>query len=77
MLSKMSKGVIKMMSPLKRLRLEKGWSQEELAERAEVSRMTVVSLEQEPRRVVNSKTLYKLAKALNVKIEDIFLAPDD
>ena len=77
MLSKKSKGVNKMMSPLKRLRLEKGWAQEELAERAEVSRMTVVSLEQEPHRVVNSRTLYKLAKALDAKIEDIFLAPDD
>ena len=77
MLSKMSEGVIKMMSPLKRLRLEKGWSQEELAEQAEVSRMTVVTLEKYPQRTISSKTMFRLAKALDAKIEDIFLAPDD
>ena len=58
---------------MKKRRQELKITQEELAEKSGVSRGTISLMENG--LVVNSKfeTIYKLAKALDSKIEDIFL----
>ncbi len=68
------KGVaIKMECKIRELRKERGWSQAELAERANVSRVTVSMLENGSLQVTKMDTLIKLADALDSKVGDIFL----
>ena len=55
------------------LRWEKDWSQEQLARRSGVSRKNIEHIEN---GTVNSPSVYtalKLAKALSVLVEDIFI----
>jgi transcriptional regulator with XRE-family HTH domain len=62
--------VERMAIKLKRLREQRGLSQEQLAERAGISRTYLARLEtarQDPRL----STLEKLAKALRVKVQDL------
>lgn len=58
------------MTPLRlrvaELRATKGWTQEELAERAGVGRITVVRIESNQNRRVDFDVLEKLADALGV-----------
>ena len=57
---------------LEELRTKKGWTQQELADRVEVSRQTIISLERG--RYNPSITLaFRLARQFEVAIEDIFL----
>ena len=58
---------------IRELRKERGWSQAELAERANVSRVTVSMLENGSLQVTKMDTLIKLADALGSKVGDIFL----
>lgn len=58
---------------IRELRKERGWSQAELAERANVSRVTVSMLENGSLQVTKMDTLIKLADALDSKVGDIFL----
>jgi RNA polymerase sigma factor (sigma-70 family) len=58
---------------VKRLRTEKGWSQEELANRANVSKKTVENMEAS--RPTYAGTLAKVARALGVELKQL-LAPD-
>jgi putative transcriptional regulator len=53
-------------------RLRRGWTQQELADRVEVSRQTVISLE---RGRYNPSIIlaFKLARLLDIRIEDLFI----
>ena len=55
-----------------RLRRKNGWSQEELAEKSGVSRGTISALENGIDRTTTSKTLVKLAQALDTTVDRIF-----
>jgi len=58
---------------IKVLREKKGISQAELARISGVSRPTIVRLENSENIAINTRTLEKLAKALNVSIKTLFL----
>ncbi len=49
-------------------------SQEELAKKSGVSRMTIVAIENNDEYVTTTKTLLKIAKALNTTVDEIFFA---
>jgi len=61
---------------LEELRNERGWTQQELAERVEVSRQTIISLE---RGRYNPSILlaFRLAREFGVSIEDLFLYSEE
>lgn len=61
---------------IKQAREAKGLSQEELAERANVSRTTIWNLETNPVAQTNTKTLAKIATALGCTIGEIFFCDD-
>jgi transcriptional regulator with XRE-family HTH domain len=56
---------------VRRLRLEKGWSQNELAYHARLA-PSVISLIETGKRDPNATTLRKLADALDVRVPDLF-----
>ncbi len=58
---------------IKEARKEKGFTQEELAKRANVSRATIIGLENGSVLVTTTETLTKIAGALDKKVSDIFL----
>ena len=58
---------------IKELREKRKLSQAELAELSGVSRATIIRLENTEEVVINTGTLEKLAKALNVSIKSLFL----
>lgn len=60
-----------MKNRLPALRAARGWSQAELAERLEVSRQTVNSIERE-KYDPSLPLAFKLARLLELRIEDIF-----
>lgn len=64
----MSRGYLK---NLKKLRKQKGWSQEKLAREAGISYQTLIKIEQG--RIKNPKleTLMKLAKSLDVSVDEL------
>ena len=59
---------------IQRHRLQKGWDQGDLARRAGVSRTTLYSLERGGTRSPRATTLARLAKALDVTVEDLLPA---
>ncbi len=61
-----------MKNRLEEQRLRRGWTQQELADRVDVSRQTVISLE---RGRYNPSIIlaFKLAQLLETRIEDLFL----
>lgn len=59
---------------IKEARTERGYTQEELARRANVSRATIAGLESGATVVTTTQTLIKIADALGKKVSDIFLA---
>lgn len=59
---------------IREARKEKGYTQEELAKRANVSRATIIGLENSSVTVTTTETLTKIAGALDKKVSDIFLA---
>ena len=61
-----------MKNKLKEIREKQGISQEELAEKSEVSRTTISELETEKKEVTTNITLEKIANALGLKVSDIF-----
>lgn len=56
---------------IQKIRKEKGLTQEQLAERVKVSTTFIGYVETGYRRP-NLKMVYKLARALNIKVKDIF-----
>lgn len=61
-----------MKNKLKEMREFQGLSQEELAEKSDVSRTTISELETEKKEVTTNITLEKIANALGLKVSDIF-----
>lgn len=57
---------------VKKIREERGLSQDDLAKKANVSRATISGLESGRIAVTTTATLRKLAKGLGVSIDDIF-----
>ena len=55
---------------IRRIRKEKGISQEELAEKSGVSRPTISNLENNPDAITTTDTLQQIAVALDVKVSD-------
>ena len=60
---------------LKKYRLEAGLTQEQLAKKSGISRVTIALLESGKQTVTKSSTIIKLAEALNVEPQDI-LCPE-
>jgi transcriptional regulator with XRE-family HTH domain len=56
---------------VKALRLEKGWSQDELARRADLHRTYIGSIERHERNV-SLLNVERIAKALKVNVKDLF-----
>jgi putative transcriptional regulator len=61
-----------MKNKLEEFRNEMGWTQQELADRVEVSRQTIISLEK-GRYNPSIILAFRLARLFKVKIEDLFL----
>lgn len=56
---------------LKKLRKKKGWTREKLAREADVSYHTIIKIERGDIKGPRLGTLIKLAKALDVSIDDL------
>lgn len=56
---------------IQKVRQEKGWTQEKLAERIGVS-TTFIGYIETGYRIPNLKMIYKIANALGLKVKDIF-----
>ncbi|HPH96518.1 MAG TPA: helix-turn-helix transcriptional regulator [Anaerolineaceae bacterium] len=65
-----------MKNHLETMRAQKGWTQQELADRVAVSRQTIISLEG-GRYNPSIQLAFKLARLFNVKIEDIFIYEEE
>lgn len=61
---------------IKAIRESKGLSQEELAKKADVSRTTIWNLETNPKAETTTKTLQKIADALDTTVSGIFFESD-
>ncbi len=59
---------------IKELRESKRMSQDELAKAADVSRTTISNLETDMERSASTKTLMKIANALDTTIDQLFFA---
>ena len=57
---------------IKMMRVEKDMTQEELAEKSGVSRATIVALENDDEKTTTTKTLLKIAKALDTTVDTLF-----
>lgn len=57
---------------LKEIRKASQMTQEELAEKSGISRGTIVAIENNEQKIVSTKTLLKLADALNTTVDAIF-----
>ena len=62
-----------MANRIKEIRKSKGISQEELSKRSGVSRVMISMLETDQERTTTTTTLLKLARALGVTADEIFL----
>lgn len=63
-----------MKNRVKKYRLKEKMTQEQLAEKAGVSRNTISLLEREESTNVTYEIMYKIAKALNQKVTTIFFS---
>lgn len=61
---------------IKEIREGKGMTQTELSEKSGVTRTTIWKLETGEEEVTTSRTLEKIAKALDVSIGELFLASE-
>jgi len=61
-----------MKNRLEEFRTRNGWTQQELADRVEVSRQTIISLEN-GRYNPSILLAFRLARLFNLQIEDLFL----
>lgn len=61
---------------LETLRAQKGWTQQDLAERVGVSRQTIISLER-GRYNPSIQLAFRLARQFEVTIEDIFIYSEE
>lgn len=68
---KVTKQDVRLARHLQKIRKEKGLTQEELAERVNKS-VTWIGYIENGYRIPNLRLLYKIAKALGVKVKDLF-----
>lgn len=61
---------------IRQIRENKGMSQTELAEKSGISRATIWKLETDDKAITMTSTLQKIANALGVSLDEIFLADD-
>lgn len=61
---------------IKEFREKLGLTQDELARKSGVSRMTIVALENNKAKVTTTKTLLAISKALGVTVDEIFFPKD-
>lgn len=66
-----------MVYKIKEIREKRGLTQEELSVKSGVSRATIWALERNEGKVTTTKTLFNLANALNVSVDDLFLNLND
>jgi transcriptional regulator with XRE-family HTH domain len=71
--STISSKEVNMAYKIKEIREKKRMSQAELAEISGVSRATIIRIESADNVVINTKTLEKLASALDVSVRTLFL----
>lgn len=62
---------------LKVERVKKGWTQEQLAEISEVGRVTISNIERKGIKNIPVYTLEKLAKALDMKVSELFFSDEE
>lgn len=62
-----------MILQLRKLRLLKGLSQEELSERSNISKHILIGLENGDITITTTKTLLKIAEVLNCSVNQFFL----
>lgn len=60
-----------MKNSVRRRRVENGWSQAELAERLDVTRLTIISIEKE-RYDPSLPVAFRIAEVFGCAIEDVF-----
>jgi putative transcriptional regulator len=65
-----------MKNRLEEYRIRNGWTQQELADRVEVSRQTIISLEN-GRYNPSILLAFRLARLFNLQIEELFLYSDE
>lgn len=65
-----------MKNRLEEFRNKKGWTQQELADQVEVSRQTIISLEN-GRYNPSILLAFRLAKLFELKIEDLFIFSEE
>jgi putative transcriptional regulator len=65
-----------MKNRLEEMRNQMGWTQQELADQVEVSRQTIISLEN-GRYNPSILLAFRLARLFQVKIEDIFIYSEE
>jgi len=68
--------MIKLNNLIKEKRVERGWTQDELAEKVDVSRQTIISLEK-GRYNPSLLLAFKIAKLFDCSIEDIFIPEEE
>ena len=61
------------MNKVKKVREEKGLTQQELADKASVSRYLISQLENDEELNITKNTMISIANALECKVTDIFL----
>ncbi len=64
-----------MKNRLRVLRAEKGWTQDEVAKRCEVSRQTIISIEN-GKYDPSLPLAFRLARLFKTRIEDVFENPE-
>lgn len=62
-----------MATQVKTIRIKKGMSQGELAEKSGISRQTICAIEKHPEYNASVSTLEAIAKALNVPVKRLFM----
>jgi len=65
-----------MKNRLEELRIRNGWTQQELADKVDVSRQTIISLAN-GRYNPSILLAFRLARVFGLQIEDIFIYPND
>lgn len=62
---------------IKEVREKRGLTQVQLSEQSGISRATISGLESGSEKVTTTKTLNKLAEALGVTVDELFIAQSD
>jgi len=65
-----------MNNKLEEMRVQKGWTQQELSDRVGVSRQTIISLER-GRYNPSIQLAFRLAHQFEVRIEDLFIFSEE